>query len=163
MPLVEGHLLLFCTWRRVGLGKKREVMTDTQWRPRTVSQQTRRGCGASAPCGRRAPGSGAYVLMHVGVGCRGGDSEDRRGDRRDEKESGRAASPEAQSGLPLGQMGQNPEVISCDGAAQEGRFAPGLGHIEASGGSSLAVTPCVRQGEPRGEWRPSRGAVRRAH
>lgn len=80
-------------------------------------------------------------LCTVGVGCGGGDGKDRRGDRRGEKESGRAASPEAQSGLPLGQTGQNPEVISCDGAAQEGGFAPGLGHIEASGGSSLAVTP----------------------
>ena len=72
-------------------------------------------------------------------------------------------SPEAQSQLPLGQTGQNPEVISCDGTTQEGGFAPGLGYIEASGGSSPAVTPCVRQGEPRGEWRPSRGAMRRVH
>lgn len=34
------------------------------------------GCGASASRGRRAPGSVAYVLMHMGVGCGGEDSED---------------------------------------------------------------------------------------
>ena len=46
--------------------KDREVMTDTQWRPRTVSQQTK-GCGASASRGCQAPV--AYVLIHMGVGC----------------------------------------------------------------------------------------------
>lgn len=29
---------------------------------------------------------------------------------------------------------------------QEGEFAPGSGHIEDTGGSSPAVTPCIRQG-----------------
>ena len=53
--------------------KDREVMTDTQWRPRTISQQTE-GCGASASRGCQAPV--AYVLIHMGVGCGGGDSED---------------------------------------------------------------------------------------
>lgn len=66
-------------------------------------------------------------------------------------------SPEEQSQLHLGQMAQKRRSDSCDGAGQEGRFAPGLGHIEDSGGSSPAVTPCIRQGEPRGGWRPSRG------
>lgn len=54
--------------------KDREVMTHTQWRPRTVSRQTEEGLWASASRGRQAPA--AYVPIHMGVGCGGGDSED---------------------------------------------------------------------------------------
>lgn len=134
-------------------------MTDTQWGRHIVPRQTQEGPRRLGLAWLPSPRlSCIFADAHGWWEGRGAAKTQKRGVQgRVRKRVEGLPSPEEQSQLHLGQMAQKRRRDSCDGAGQEGGFAPGLGHIEDSGGSSPAVTPCIRQGEPRGGWRPSRG------
>lgn len=83
MPLVEVQLLLFYTSMGLGVGKKTEVMTDTQWKPHIASWQTKEegDVGSSASFDCEVPGFGCIFAHAHGWWGGGGQQRHRRGYR----------------------------------------------------------------------------------
>lgn len=83
MPSVEVQRLLFYTSMRLGVGKKTEVMTDTQWKPHTTSWQTKEegDVGSSASFDCKVPGFGCIFAHAHGWWEEEGQQRHRRGYR----------------------------------------------------------------------------------
>lgn len=160
MPLVEVQLIILYKYE---IGVRKKGRGDDRHTVETGAG----AAGGPAPCGCRGPALAAYLFMHM-AGGRGGGQQTQKGVGGAEKESRRAnisrRTKPATSGEP--QRDRSPGSDSCDGVGRadpEGGFAPGSGHIEDSGGSSPAVTPCIRHGGAQRRVEAFGGTVRRVH